>query len=295
MVGPRWPEQVPSGAGSCGNPPGVTLTSANRTTASVTVRKRRGGADALIRSGALAAYGFREGHAPGSEVAGTVTSVADDVDTAWIGRRVCWCAEPPAASGSSAERGKRLRELGATHVLDRSGTSDGPAPGSYDVVIGTVAGAHMPSFFDRLSPNGRRWNGPRWPTSSHSPHARPIRVSRRPRTAGRPCRHLGLLPGGTHPRIDPARARDPGRRPPEAAGEPVLAQRAAPVRLQTPHRTRDPGREHHTAAHPSSTGSTTPLMLLAASDARKRMAAACSSGRARRPRLTKWGPSAVGP
>ncbi|MFE9293232.1 alcohol dehydrogenase catalytic domain-containing protein [Streptomyces niveus] len=153
---------------------------------SVTVRKRRGGADALIRSGALAAYGFREGHVPGSEVAGTVTSVADDVDTSWIGRRVCWCAEPPAASGSSAERGKRLRELGATHVLNRSGASDGPAPGSYDVVIGTVAGAHTPPFFDRLSPNGRRWNRPRWPTSSHSPHARPIRASRRPRTAALP-------------------------------------------------------------------------------------------------------------
>lgn len=189
------------------------------------------GADALIRSGALAEYGFREGHIPGSEVAGTVTSVADDVDTAWIGRRV-WAftgtgggyveqATAPAAeivalpddlsaadavtlgsSGavahfglahahftagesvlvrgaagsigimtvqlaarggagavavttSSAERGKRLRELGATHVLDRSGASDGPAPESYDVVIDIVAGAHMPSFFDRLGPNGR--------------------------------------------------------------------------------------------------------------------------------------------
>lgn len=31
--------------------------------------------------------------------------------------------------------------------------------------------------------------------------------------------------------IDLARARDPGRRPPEAAGEPVPVQRAAPVRL----------------------------------------------------------------
>lgn len=189
------------------------------------------GADALIRSGALAEYGFREGHVPGSEVAGTVTGVGDGVDTSWIGRRA-WAftgtgggyveqvtapveeivllptglsavdavtlgssgavahfglAHAHFASGesvlvrgaagsigimtvqlaarggacavavttSSAERGKRLRELGATHVLDRSGGSDGAAPESYDVIIDIVAGADMPSFFDRLSPNGR--------------------------------------------------------------------------------------------------------------------------------------------
>jgi len=29
-----------------------------------------------------------EGHVPGSEVAGTVTAVGDDVDTSWVGRRV---------------------------------------------------------------------------------------------------------------------------------------------------------------------------------------------------------------
>ncbi len=34
-----------------------------------------GGVDAVIRRGALAAYGFREGHLLGSEVAGTVTAV----------------------------------------------------------------------------------------------------------------------------------------------------------------------------------------------------------------------------
>ena len=47
-----------------------------------------GGVDALIRSGALAAYGFEEGHVPGSEVAGTVIAVGDGVDTPWVGRRV---------------------------------------------------------------------------------------------------------------------------------------------------------------------------------------------------------------
>jgi NADPH2:quinone reductase len=47
-----------------------------------------GGVDAMIRSGALAAYGFKEGHILGGEIAGTVTAVGDRVDTAWVGRRV---------------------------------------------------------------------------------------------------------------------------------------------------------------------------------------------------------------
>src|SRR5437016_3833111 len=44
--------------------------------------------DAVIRSGAIAGYGFKEGHILGSEVAGTVTAVGDGVDTSWVGRRV---------------------------------------------------------------------------------------------------------------------------------------------------------------------------------------------------------------
>ncbi|MGX7671325.1 alcohol dehydrogenase catalytic domain-containing protein [Plantactinospora sp. DSM 117369] len=47
-----------------------------------------GGVDVMIRSGALAAYGYREGHIPGGEVAGTVTAVGEGVDPAWVGRRV---------------------------------------------------------------------------------------------------------------------------------------------------------------------------------------------------------------
>jgi len=34
-----------------------------------------GGVDAMILSGALAAYGFREGHVLGGEIAGTVTTI----------------------------------------------------------------------------------------------------------------------------------------------------------------------------------------------------------------------------
>jgi NADPH:quinone reductase-like Zn-dependent oxidoreductase len=191
-----------------------------------------GGVDAVIRRGTLASYGFKEGHVPGSEVAGTVTAVGDGVDTSWVGRRV-WAftglgggyveqavapveeilalpadltavdavtlgssgvvahfalahahfapgesvlvrgaagsigilavhlaarggAGAVAVTTSSAERGERLRELGATHVLDRSGAGGGEdAPAGYDVIIDIVAGADLPSFFGKLNPNGR--------------------------------------------------------------------------------------------------------------------------------------------
>lgn len=190
-----------------------------------------GGADVMIRSGALAAYGFVEGHIPGGEVAGTVAAVGGDVDSSWIGQRV-WAftgtgggyveqaivpvaeivplpanlpavdavtlgssgvvahfglahahftpgesvlvrgaagsigittvqlaakggAGAVAVTTSSAERGDRLRTLGATHVLDRSGEGSGDAPAGYDVIIDVVAGAGMPSFLGKLNPNGR--------------------------------------------------------------------------------------------------------------------------------------------
>lgn len=190
-----------------------------------------GGVDVVIRSGAVAAYGFSEGYILGGEIAGTVAAVGDGVDTAWVGQRV-WAftgvgggyaeqAIAPAASliplpaamsavdavtlgssgmvahfalrharfargesvlvrgaaggigimtvqfavgggagavavtTSSPERADRLRTLGATHVLDRAGAGGEDAPAGYDVIIDIVAGADLPSFFDRLNPNGR--------------------------------------------------------------------------------------------------------------------------------------------
>jgi NADPH:quinone reductase len=58
---------------------------------------------------------------------------------------------------SSPERGKRLRSLGATHVLDRAGAGDGDeqAPDVFDVIIDIVGGPDLPSFIQRLAPNGR--------------------------------------------------------------------------------------------------------------------------------------------
>lgn len=59
-----------------------------------------------------------------------------------------------AVTTSSSERGERLRALGATHVLDRAG--DGPgAPDGFDVIYDVIAGPELPSFLERLAPNGR--------------------------------------------------------------------------------------------------------------------------------------------
>ncbi|MEU8639079.1 zinc-binding dehydrogenase [Amycolatopsis sp. NPDC048633] len=187
-----------------------------------------GGVDAVIRSGALAAYGFQDGHILGGEIAGTVTAAGPGVDPKWAGQRV-WAftgvgggyaeqAVAPAetlvplpattsavdavtlgssgavahfglhhahfapgesvlvrgAAGgigimavqlaakagagaiavttSSPERGERLRELGATRVLDRAG--EGTAD-TYDVILDIIAGPELPTFFAKLSPNGR--------------------------------------------------------------------------------------------------------------------------------------------
>lgn len=190
-----------------------------------------GGVDAVIRRGTLAAYGFREGHVLGSEVAGSVSAVGEGVDAAWMGRRV-WAftglsggyaeqavapvedvlslpdgltgtdavtlggsgvvahfaldrarfatgetvlvrgaagsigitavqlaagggAGAVAVTTSSASRGARLRDLGATHVLDRSGGADPDAPSGFDVVIDVVAGPELPLFLGKLNSNGR--------------------------------------------------------------------------------------------------------------------------------------------
>ncbi|MGY5012124.1 zinc-dependent alcohol dehydrogenase family protein [Streptomyces sp. 900105755] len=60
-----------------------------------------------------------------------------------------------AVTTSSAERGGRLRDLGATHVVGRSGEGGPDAPSGFDVVIDVVGGPQLPLFLDRLNSNGR--------------------------------------------------------------------------------------------------------------------------------------------
>ena len=64
-------------------------------------------------------------------------------------------ASSVAVTTSSPERGRRLRGLGATHVLDRAGAGDPDTPDGFDVVMDIVGGPGMPAFLDRLAPNGR--------------------------------------------------------------------------------------------------------------------------------------------
>ncbi|WP_370354172.1 zinc-binding dehydrogenase [Catenulispora sp. EB89] len=74
-----------------------------------------------------------------------------------------------AVTTSDAERGRRLRDLGATLVLNRAGhrtggessdsadnrQADETESDTFDVIIDIVGGAAMPDFIDRLNPNGR--------------------------------------------------------------------------------------------------------------------------------------------
>jgi NADPH2:quinone reductase len=64
-----------------------------------------------------------------------------------------------AVTTSSPERGRRLRELGATLVLDRAGQPIGAADHGesdfFDVIVDIVGGDATPAFIDRLAPNGR--------------------------------------------------------------------------------------------------------------------------------------------
>jgi NADPH:quinone reductase len=54
-------------------------------------------------------------------------------------------ASAVAVTTSSAERGVRLRALGATCVLDRAGQESQDGPPGYDVIIDIAADADMPS------------------------------------------------------------------------------------------------------------------------------------------------------
>lgn len=108
----------------------------------------------LGSSGPVAHFALAHAHlAPGESV--LVRGAAGSIGIAAVELAVRGGASAVAVTTSSAERGGRLRELGATHVLDRSGGGDPEAPAAYDVIVDIVGGAGTPEFIDRLAPNGR--------------------------------------------------------------------------------------------------------------------------------------------
>lgn len=107
---------------------------------------------AIGTSGMVAHFALAHAHfVPGESV--LVRGAAGSIGIMAVQLAAHGGASAVAVTTSSAERGERLRELGATHVLDRSGEGDGPS--GYDVIVDIVSGVDMPSFFDRLNPNGR--------------------------------------------------------------------------------------------------------------------------------------------
>ncbi|WP_086851000.1 zinc-binding dehydrogenase [Amycolatopsis kentuckyensis] len=99
-------------------------------------------------SGVVAHFGLRHAHfAPGESV--LVRGAAGGIGVLAV--QLAARTGTVTVTTSSAERGARLRALGATHVLDRSGEG---ATG-HDVVFDIVAGEELPAFFAELNPNGR--------------------------------------------------------------------------------------------------------------------------------------------
>ena len=105
----------------------------------------------LGSSGVVGHFALAQAHLAAGEsvlVRGAAGSIG--IATVQLARRAG--ATTVAVTTSSTERGDRLRALGATEVLDRSG-SGGSA--EFDVVVDVVGGPDLPSFIDRLAPNGR--------------------------------------------------------------------------------------------------------------------------------------------
>lgn len=105
-------------------------------------------------SSVVAHFGLRHARfAPGESV--LVRGAAGGIGIMAVQLAARGGAGAVAVTTSSTERGSRLRALGATRVLDRSGGGAGEASDDYDVIIDVVSGVDLPSFFDRLRPNGR--------------------------------------------------------------------------------------------------------------------------------------------
>lgn len=110
--------------------------------------------DAVTLGSAATVAHFALAHArfaPGESV--LIRGAAGSIGIAAVQLAAQHGASAVAVTTASTERGDRLRELGAQHVLDRTGAGDGPA--NYDVVIDIVGGQTLPAFLDLLAPDGR--------------------------------------------------------------------------------------------------------------------------------------------
>ncbi|WP_280461041.1 zinc-dependent alcohol dehydrogenase family protein [Nocardia carnea] len=108
----------------------------------------------LGSSGMVAHFALAHAHfAPGEAV--LIRGAAGSIGVMAIQLAARGNARAVAVTTSSAERGDRLRALGATHVLNRSGAGAAGAPTGYDVIIDIISGPDMPAFFDKLAPKGR--------------------------------------------------------------------------------------------------------------------------------------------
>lgn len=108
----------------------------------------------LGSSATVAHFALAHAHfAPGESV--LVRGAAGSIGIATVEIAARAGASAVAVTTSSPERGSRLRDLGATHILDRAGEGDSAAPTSFDVIIDIVGGTGLPAFIDRLAPNGR--------------------------------------------------------------------------------------------------------------------------------------------
>lgn len=108
---------------------------------------------AVGSAGPVAHFALRHAHLGAGESV-LVRGAAGSIGIMAVQLAVAGGASTIGVTTSSPERGALLRAFGAEHVLDRSGTGAG-APDEWDVVVDIVAGADVPTFLDRLAPNGR--------------------------------------------------------------------------------------------------------------------------------------------
>jgi NADPH2:quinone reductase len=102
----------------------------------------------------VARFGLAHAHLAADETV-LVRGAAGSIGIAAVELAARGGAAAIAVTASSAERGDRLRALGATHVLDRAGDGDATGPAGFDVILDVVGGPDLPRFIDRLAPNGR--------------------------------------------------------------------------------------------------------------------------------------------